>query len=94
MVHTGVSHNDKTGLLERTGDVVGEVTGGEATSDRLRAGVRGELEDRTVAVRAGGDNTDVVRVLNRGNDASSEDELFPGLANVDNVDACKRLKYV
>ena len=86
VVDAGVGHDDEAGLLEGTGDVVGEVTGGEATSDRLRAGVRGELQDRTVAVWASGDDTDVVRVLNGGDDAGGKNELLPGLANVDDVD--------
>ena len=87
VVDAGVGNNDETGLLERAGDVVGEATGRETASNRLRASVCGELEDRTVAVRAGGDDTDIIRVLNGGDDASGENELLPGLADVDDVDA-------
>ena len=85
-VGTGVGDDDQAGLLEGAGDVVGEVTGRETASNRLRASVCGELEDRTVAVRAGGDDTDIVRVLDGGDDTGSENDLLPGLANVDNVD--------
>ena len=87
VVHTGVGNDDQSGLLERTSDVVGEATGGETASDRLSTGVRRELQDRAVAVRTGGDDTDVVRVLDGGDDTSGEDELLPGLADVDDVDA-------
>ena len=86
MVNTGVGNDDNTWLLERTSDVVGERTRSETTSNRLRASVRGELEDRTVSVRAGRNYTDVVGVLDGGDDTSGEDELLPGLANVDDVD--------
>jgi hypothetical protein len=40
-----------------------------------------------VPVGAGGDDADVVRVLDSGDDACGEDELFPCLADVDDVNA-------
>lgn len=86
VVNAGVGDDNHTGLLERAGDVVGEATGGEATSDGLSASVGGELEDSTVTVRAARDDTDIVGVLDRGNDTGSEDELLPGLTDVDQVD--------
>jgi hypothetical protein len=55
-VSARVGDNDQTRLLERTGDVIGEVTGGEATGNGDRSGVGGELEDSTLAVRAGRDD--------------------------------------
>ena len=87
VVDAGVGHDDEAGLLERAGDVVREATGGETTSDGLGTSVGSVLEDGTVAVWAGGDDTDIVRVLDRGNDTGSENELLPSLANVDDVDA-------
>ena len=87
MVNTGVGDDDDTGLLERAGDVVGEATGGKATSNGLRPSVCGKLEDGAVTVRAGGNYTDVVGVLDSGDDTSSKDKLLPSLADVDNVDA-------
>ena len=87
VVDARVSDDDQAGLLERAGDVVGEASGGEAAGDRLGTGVGGVLEDRTVAVRAGRNDTDVVRVLDSGNDTGGENELLPGLADVDDVDA-------
>jgi hypothetical protein len=43
-----------------------------------------------VAVGAGGDGDDVVGVLDGGDDTGGEDDLFPGLANVNYVDACNK----
>jgi hypothetical protein len=57
-VGAGVGDDDQTGLLERAGDVVGEVTGGEATGNGDGTGVSGELEDSTLAVGTGRDDTD------------------------------------
>jgi len=76
-VGAGVGDDDQTGLLERTGDVVGEGTGGEATSNGLGAGVGGELEDSTLAVGTGRDNADIARVVNGSDDAGSEGDLLP-----------------
>jgi hypothetical protein len=50
MVETGVGDDDQAGFLEGPSDIVGEVTRGEAASDRLRAGVGGKFEDSAVAV--------------------------------------------
>jgi hypothetical protein len=51
-----VGDDDQTGLLERAGDVVGEVTGGEATGNGDGTGVGGELEDGTLSVGTGRDD--------------------------------------
>ena len=88
VIYTRVGDNNDTGLLERLGDVVGERSGGETASNSLCASVCGELKDRTVAIRTSRDDTDIVGVLNSGNDTGGENELFPGLANVDEVDTC------
>ena len=42
-ISAGVSDDKQTGLAELLGDLVGEGSGGEATSERLSAGVMGEL---------------------------------------------------
>lgn len=76
-IGAGVGDNNQTGLLERTGDVVGEGTGGEATGDGLGASVGGELEDGTLSVGTGGDDTDVSRVVDGGDDAGSQNDLLP-----------------
>ena len=57
-VGAGVGDDDQAGLLERAGDVVGEVTGGEATGNGDGTGVGGELQDGTLTVGTGRDDTD------------------------------------
>lgn len=76
-VGAGVGDNDQAGLLEGSGDVVGERTGGETTGNGLGAGVGGELEDGTLTVRTSGDDTDVGGVVDSGDDASGQDNLLP-----------------
>lgn len=87
LVGQGVGDDDQTRLAEGTGDVVGKGTGGEAAGNGLGTGKVGKLEGRTLSVGAGRDDTDIGRVLDRGNDAGGKHELFPGLANVDDVDS-------
>lgn len=89
VVNTGVGDDDETGLLERAGDVVGEGTGGEAACDGLSTDVGSEFEDGTVTVGTSGNDTDVVGVLDSSDDSGSKDELLPGLANVEDVDALR-----
>lgn len=76
-VGAGVRDDDKAGLLERTGNVVGEVTGSKATSNGDSTGVSGELQDSALTVGTSRDNTDVRGVIDRGNDASSKNNLLP-----------------
>lgn len=76
-VGAGVGDNNQTGLLEGSGDVVGEGTGGETTSNGLGAGVGGELKDGTLTVGTSGDDTDVGRVVDSSDNASGQDNLLP-----------------
>lgn len=76
-VGAGVGDDDQTGLLERPGDVVGEGTGGEATGNGDGTSVSGELEDGTLTIGTGGDDTDVGGVVNSGDDTGGEDDLLP-----------------
>lgn len=76
-IGAGVGNDDQAGLTERAGDVVGEVTGSEATSNGDSASVSSELEDGALTVRAGRDDTDIRGVVNRGDDTGSEDNLLP-----------------
>jgi hypothetical protein len=55
-VGAGVGDDDQAGLLEGAGDVVGEVTGGEATGNGDGTGVVGELQDGTLTVGTGRDD--------------------------------------
>lgn len=72
-----VGDDDEAWLLEGTGDVVGEVTWGEATGDGLSTGVVGELQDSALTVWTGRDDTDVSWVVNGCDDTGSEDNLLP-----------------
>jgi hypothetical protein len=56
-----VGNDDQARLLERAGDVVSEVTGGEATGDGNGTGVSGELEDGTLTVGTGRDDANCSR---------------------------------
>lgn len=76
-VGAGVGDDDQTGLLEGAGDVVGEGTGGEAAGDGGGARVRGELEDGTLTVGTGRDDTDIGGVVDGGDDAGGQDNLLP-----------------
>jgi hypothetical protein len=51
-----VGDDDQARLLERAGDVIGEVTGSEATGNGHGTGVGGELEDGTLSVGTGRDD--------------------------------------
>ena len=72
-----VGDDDDAGFLEGAGDVVGEVTGGEATGDGRGSGVCGKLEDSTLAIWTGGDDGDVGWVVDGDEHAGSEDNLLP-----------------
>jgi len=88
MVNPGIGNDDDSGFLEGPCDVIGKVTGSEPTSNGLSTGERGVLQDRSVTVRAGGDNADIVGIVDGGQDSGSEDELLPRLTDVQNVDTC------
>ena len=73
-----VGDNDETWFLERAGDIVGEVSWCKPTCDCDCTGVGCELEDGTLTIGTGGDDTDVGWVVNGGDDACCEDDLLPG----------------
>lgn len=76
MVDPRVGDDDQARLLERaSGDGVGEGTGNEASSNCLSASVGGELEDGALSIRTSGNDYNVSRVLDGGDDTSSHDEL-------------------
>lgn len=45
------------------------------------------LEHSSLTVWSSRDGTDILWVLNGGDDSSGENDLLPGLSNVDNVDS-------
>lgn len=72
-----IRHDDEAWLLEGPGDVVGEVAGSEAASDRNGTSVRGELEDRTLAIGTGGDDANVRWIVNGDDDSRGKDNFLP-----------------
>jgi len=72
-----VGDDDQAWFLEGAGDVVGEVTGSEATCDGDGASVGGKLEDSTLAIGTGGDDANVGWVVNGDDDTGCEDDFFP-----------------
>lgn len=72
-----VGNDNQTGLLEGSGDVVRERSGGETTSDGLGTGVGGELEDGTLTVRTGRDDTHISGVVDGGDDTGGQNDLLP-----------------
>jgi len=86
-VGAGVGDDQKAGLTELLGDLVGEGTGGEASSDGLGASVLGELKDGTLSVGASRDGNHILGVLDGSDDAGSKHKLLPSLANVQDVDS-------
>ncbi len=77
-VGAGVSYDDEAGFLEGAGDVVREVTGGETTCDSDCSGVCSKLQDSTLTIGTGGDDTDVGWVVNSCDDTGSKNDLLPG----------------
>jgi len=76
-VGAGIGDDDEAGLLERSSDVVGEVTGGETTSDGDGTGVGGKLQDSTLTVGTSRDDTDIGWVVDSCDDAGCKDDLLP-----------------
>lgn len=61
----------------------------QSSSDGLGTSETGVLEDSPVTVRPGRDDTDVVGVLDSGQDSGGKNNLLPSLSNVDEVDTCQ-----
>lgn len=59
-ISAGISADDEAGLLEGTGDVVSECTGGETADDSFSTNVLGELQGSTVTVGTSRDDNDVL----------------------------------
>lgn len=76
-IGAGVGDDDQAGLLERASDVVSEATGGETTGNGSSTGVSGELEDSTLTIGTSGDDANVGRVVDGGDDTGSQNDLLP-----------------
>lgn len=73
-----IGDHDDAWLFERTGDVVREITRSEATSNGRGTSVCRKLENSTLAVWAGRDDSDVRWVVNGDEDTSGQYDLLPG----------------
>lgn len=89
VVDARIGDDDQPRFAEGASNIVGKRARGEATGDGLSTGCGGEFENGSVTVRTSGDDDDVARVLDGGDDSSGEDELLPSLADVDHVDAIR-----
>jgi hypothetical protein len=79
-VGPGVGEDNQAGFLERPRNVIGEVSGCEATSNGNGTGVGGEFEDSSLAVGAGGNDTDVCWVVDCSDNAGSQNDFLPTIA--------------
>ena len=86
VIDSRVGHDDDSRLLETLRDVIGKVTRSESTSNGLGTSESSVFQDCSMSIWSSRDDTDIVRVVNRSEDSSCKDELFPSLANVQNVD--------
>ena len=89
IVGAGVGDNQQTRLDEPVVDLIGKGTGAKATRDEVGTRVVGELVARALAVRAARHDGDVRRVLNGDDDARSQHQLLPRLAQVQQVNGWK-----
>jgi hypothetical protein len=76
-IGTWVGNNDEAGLLERSSDVVGEVTWGKTTGNGDGTSVGSELEDGTLTVWTSRNDTDIGWVVYGCDNSGSENDLFP-----------------
>lgn len=85
-VGSWVGDDHQSWLLERTGDVVGEVTWGESAGNWGGTGVGSELQDSSLAESSGRAHDNVGGVRDGSDDSGSQNDLLPGLGDVDDVD--------
>lgn len=76
-VSARVGDDDEAGLFEGSSDVVGEVSGGEATSDGNGTGMSSEFEDSALTIGTSRDDANVSWVVDGGDDSCSEDDFLP-----------------
>lgn len=76
-VGAGISDDDEAGFLERSSDIVGEVTRGETTSDGDGTSVGGKLQDSALTVGASRDDTDIGWVVDSCDDPGCKNDFLP-----------------
>ena len=85
MIDTWISADQDSWFPEGRLVLIGKSTRAESTSDGLSSGVVTELEDGTLTLSFTRDNHNVLWVLDGSNGTGSQHDLFPGLAQVENV---------
>lgn len=88
----GVADEQETRLIEVSLDIVREGTRGELSGDHVSSEVLRELESSALGIRSGslsggGNNADIASVLDGDDRAGSQDDLLPGLAQINDVDS-------
>merc|ERR1719192_1340896 len=86
VVRPGVADDQQAGLAESGLDLVGEGSRGEPASHRGTVDVPGELENSSLSVGSAGTGEHISRVLHSGDGPGSQEDLLPGLPQVDDVD--------
>merc|ERR1719192_2918683 len=86
VVRPGVADHQQSGLTEGGLDLIGEGSGSEPSSNRGAVDVPGELEDGPLGVRSTGTDEHVSGILHSSDSAGSQQDLLPGLLQVDDVD--------
>ena len=85
MIDTWISADQDSWFPEGRLVLIGKSTRAESASDGLSSGVVTELEDGTLTLSFTRDNHNVLWVLDGSNGTGSQHDLFPGLAQVENV---------
>ena len=70
-------------------DLVSESSRSKAASDWGRARGGSKFKDSTLAIGTSGDDTNISWVLNGSNGTSCQQDLLPGLFQIDDVDTCQ-----
>merc|ERR1719362_950854 len=86
LVGPGVADHQKTGLAESGLDLIGEGSRGEPAGNGGAVDVPSELEDSSLSVGPAGTDEHISGVLNSRDGAGSQQDLLPGLLQVDDVD--------
>jgi len=87
MVTAWIAYDHETWLLEFLGVLVGKGTWGPLSTEEVGTGVLTELEDSSLGYISVGNNENVLGVVNGSDDSGGNHELFPGLGNIDAVNA-------
>jgi len=86
MVSSGISDDDQSRLHESLLNLIRECSGSKSTSDGVCSCVFGELQNCSLSEGSSTDDNDVLGVIDGGNDSCCQDDLFPGLLKIDEVD--------